>query len=143
MLIESDVVNAEWPREGHHRERGNLGEETVAHRVDELRNIGLAKVVAFGTISPSLASTETAIVLALSARGLYGVSCGTSEIRNRDKMPKSLRCGSKSPVSGAARNANWAQQTRISDEFRGESLQLETVWRMTQSDAKCSPRQIP
>ena len=116
-------------REGRDRERGNPGEETVAQRVDELRNFGLAKVVGLDTTSPRLASTETAIVFALSASGLYGVSRGTSEIRNRDKMPKSSRCASKSSVSGAARNANWAHSTRISDEFRGESLEMETGWR--------------
>jgi hypothetical protein len=29
-----------------------------------------------------------------------------AEIQNREKLPKSSRCGSKSPVSGAARDAN-------------------------------------
>jgi hypothetical protein len=34
-------------------------------------------------------------------------SRGTSEIQNREKMPKSLRCAWNSPVSGAGRDANW------------------------------------
>jgi hypothetical protein len=33
------------------------------------------------------------------------------------------RCGSNSPVSGAARGTNWARQVQISGKPRGESLE--------------------
>ena len=56
-------------------------------------------------------------------------SRGTSEFRDRDKMRESPRHGSNSAVSGAARDANWAQHARISGKPRGESLELKTVWR--------------
>jgi hypothetical protein len=56
-------------------------------------------------------------------------SRGTSEFRDRDKMRESPRHGSNSAVSGAARDANWAQHARISGKPRGESLELKTGWR--------------
>ena len=45
---------------------------------------------------------------AIAAKICAAFCRGTSEIRNRDKTRKTSRCGSSSPVSGAAGGADWA-----------------------------------
>ena len=56
-------------------------------------------------------------------------SRGTSEIRNRDKMRTYSRFGPNSPVSGAVRDANRAQNAQNPGKPCGESLNAKTVWR--------------
>jgi hypothetical protein len=53
----------------------------------------------------------------LDGRGFVG-GVIVGEIRNRDKTPKTSRCGSNRPVSGVARDANCARHARISGEAK-------------------------
>ena len=103
------------------------------------RTLGLPKVAGSERHRRARIHRDSDNLRALSRAVLYCVSRGTSEIRNRDQMPKSSPYGAKLPVSGAARNKNWADRRGFPPKSV-QTLRRETGWRMTESDAKCSPQ---